>query len=99
MIDRAQALVERDASLLVRIVGASARLELVDRLRVERTLEGQDVYATREWREIDQLTAFLSASCIPIVQSPADATTHVAFQQFVANLPAWTRDWLGRQYM
>ena len=99
MIDRAQALVERDAGLLGRIVGASARLELVDRLRVERTLEGQDIYATREWREIDQLTAFLAASCVPIVQPPPDSLPDSAFQQFVADLPGWARDWLGRQYM
>lgn len=119
IIDRAQELVEREPELLARIVAGCARLELVDRLRVERTIEGQDVYATREWREIDQLTAFLAGTCISIVQSaapggsvgarPPDSPggsrgapppdSDVPFQRFVASLPNWAQQWLGRNYM
>jgi hypothetical protein len=115
MIDRAQALVAQDPGLLAGIVAGSARLELIDRLRAERTVEGHDFYATREWREIDQLTAFLAATCIPIVERDrapapslrslegelpaAPSRDDVPFQEFVGALPEWARDWLGRHYI
>lgn len=99
MVDRAQAVLERDPELISRIVAGSARLELVDRLRVERTIEGQDAFATREWREIDQLTAFLAGSCVPIAQGTPDAPNDTPFQLLITSLPQWAQDWLGRNYL
>lgn len=98
LFERIQALAARDPERLSRIVAGSARLELVDRLRVERSVEGQDFYATREWREIDQLTAFLAGTCIPIADGSPEGGES-AFQDFLAALPGWAQTWLGRNYV
>lgn len=97
LLERCHDLLGGDSALLQRLVAVSARLELIDRLRVERVVQGQEVYADREWREIDQLTAYLAATCIPI--GHPSSRTGEAFAGFVASLPVWARDWLAECYV
>ena len=100
LIERATSVAETKPELLLRAVSICSRLDLIDRLREERTLVlGQDLYPERHWREIDQLTAFLAATCIPIAEGDPNATDASPFQSFVASLPRWAQEWLGRSYM
>ncbi|HEY3116246.1 MAG TPA: hypothetical protein VGK54_05850 [Chloroflexota bacterium] len=97
LLDRAQSLLSQDPDLLQRLVAVSARLELIDRLRVERIVQGQEVYADREWQEVDQLCAYLAATCIPIAH-PAPPTRD-GFSGLIAALPTWAQDWLADCYV
>lgn len=99
LIERAQAAWARDHSLVGRMVSISARLDLIDRLREERTVSGQEVYAERRWRDIDQLTTFLAATCLAIAQGGPDPSGDATFQSFAAGLPPWVQEWLGATYV
>ncbi len=97
LLDGSRALLNSDSGLLQRLVAVSARLELVDRLRIERIVQGQEVYADREWREVDQLAAYLAVTCIPLAH-PGKQTRY-AISGFVASLPVSARHWLAECYV
>lgn len=99
LLQRAQDTFARDSTLIDRMVSVSARLDLIDRLREERTVSGQEVYAERRWRDIDQLTMFLAATCIPIEQESFEERSQAPYQSFVAGLPEWAQEWLGATYL
>ncbi|MSQ23333.1 MAG: hypothetical protein EXR58_02095 [Chloroflexi bacterium] len=98
-MDRNIEMFEREPALIGRLMAVSTRLGLIERLREERIVAGQDIYAERQWRDIDQLTAFLAATCIPIAENAADEPGDAIHQAFVKHLPEWARLWLAQNYM
>lgn len=97
-LEQARELVAKDPASLQRMVAVSARFELVDRLRADRIVRGQESYADREWQEIDQLASYLAATCIPIAQASPESSEQ-PFRAFLASLPAWTHHWLADCYI
>lgn len=98
LLDRAQQLWAQDPDRIRRLGAVSARLDLVDRLRVDRIVRGQVAYADRPWREIDQLAAYLTITCIPIAEGAAPVASTEIFTDFLGALPDWVQRWLVGSY-